>query len=315
MPIAALAGGSVGSSLRLVLLREESLRWEDDKVLGLRRLVVANVEHGWWPGDGSPIQQICFAEKKGESSSWLAVRYHSATSILHPRYLLAPAPKRSSLLLQNEEEDRYLSSRLDPNHIVTIPTNSTGGISHADISFNPWDPTQLAIISQQGDWSIWRLERQVEPKGCWQIKPVKSGHISQEHDTDLDANASNEDGWGTVLWAGGGDMILVANRRMLSVIQIDEDRKRVVLPDLSLSKGGDWILDVKASRSDDSRFFVTTSTRIFWLQITASEHGQNVSESQSDASILLSWKHFRGQGDISLRMSVLNDEESMIRSK
>lgn len=312
MPIAAIAGGSAGSSLRLVLLREETLRWEGDRMLGLRRLAFGDEAHGWWPGNGSPIQQVCFAEANGESSSWLAVRYHDATSILHPRFLLAPVHRRSPRSLQNE--DRYLPSRLDPNHIVTLPIQFSGGSTHADVSFNPWDSTQFAIIDQQGDWSIWSLERHVEPKRYWETKAGISGHISQGHEQVSDSTMCNEDGWGTVLWAGGGEIIIGANRRMLSVFQVNEDGKRLVSPDLILSKDDDWILDVKASPLDDTHFFVTTSTRIFWLRIIASEDTPKNIECQPGASVLLSWRHFRGQ-DISLRMSVLNDEESMLFSQ
>lgn len=296
VPIAALASGPAGTLLRLVLLNEEKLRWEGDGV-GLRRLVIADEEHGWWPTNGSPIQQVSFAETKGKSRSWLAVRYHGATSILHPLFQSAPVHRRSPPFVHNEA--RLLRSRLDPNHIVTLPMQSTGGSPHADVAINPWDVTKIAVVDQQGGWSIWELKQQIHPKESWKAKKRVTGHVSQGHEQDQDSTMRDEDGWGAVLWARNGDMILIANRRMLAGFQI-EDGKRLLLPDLSLSKNDDWILDMKANPSDESQFFVTTSLRIFWLGIATGD----------DVSILLSWRHFRHQADISLRMSVLDDEES-----
>lgn len=306
-PIVAIACGSAGDVLRLVLLRKEKLGWEGDNELGLQRQAFRGAEQGWWSGKCGPILQVCFAETKGESSSWLAVRYHSATAILYPLLLTNPVqenPYPRSL-------PQFPPSRLDANYIATLFIQSTGGSPHADVSFNPWDNTQFGIIDDQGHWTLWRLDRQFKRKGRWTTKAGLSGHIADGNAEDLESVDNNNDGWGTILWAGSGDTIVVANRRMLSLFQINKNVKRLISPNLSLSRTADMILDVRRSPSDDDHVFVTTCTRIFWLNIPPFVESQSDKESELGASVLLSWRHFRDQEDVSLRISVLKDEESV----
>lgn len=305
--IAAIACGSACDTLRLVLLRKEKLGWEDDKELGLRRLAFKGAEQGCWSGKSGPILQVCFAQTKGKSRPWLAVRYHCATAILYPLLMSNPVQANSSPLSLS----RYPSSRLDANHIATLSIQTTGGFPHADVSFNPWDNMQIGIVDDQGYWTLWRLNRHAQRTGFWTTKAGLSGHIAEGNVKDSESEPNNNDGWGTILWAGSGDTIVVANRRMLSLFQIKNNTKRLISPNLSLSGSADLILDVRRSPSDDNHIFVTTCTRIFWLHIPPSGDSQSDKKPELEASVLLSWRHFRDQEDISLRISVLKDEESL----
>ena len=306
LPIVAIASGAAGDALRLVLLRKEKLGWEGDKEAGLRRLAIKGAEQGWWSGKWGPILQLCFAETKGESSSWLAVRYHSATAILSPLLLSNPFLGNSSQLSLS----KYPPSRLDANHIANLSLQSTGGSPHADVSFNPWDNMQFGIVDDQGHWTLWRLDRPVQRKGPWKTKAGLSGHIAEGNGEDSEPVRNYNDGWGTILWAGSGDTILVANRRMLSLFQIKKNVKRLISPNLFLSRGADLILDVRRSPSDDNHIFVTTSTRVFWLNIPPFRGIRSDKDPELGASVLLSWRHFRDPEDISLRISMLKDEGS-----
>lgn len=313
LPIAAIAGGSTGNTLRLVLLRKEQLGWEGDKELGLQRLAFRGAEQGWWSGIAGPILQVCFAETKGKSSSWLAVRYHSATAILHP--LLLSNPVQASLAPPSHSQ--YPPSRIDANHIATLSIQSTGGSPHADISFNPWDHMQFGIVDDQGHWTLWRLGRDVQHEGRWITKAGLNGHIADGSGEDSESvnNNSDNDGWATILWAGNGDTIVVANRKILCLFHVKNDVKQLISPNFSPSRSADWILDVRRSPSDDNQIFVTTCTRIFWLHIPSFGDRRSDKDPEIGASVLLSWRHFRDQEDISLRVSVLKDEESAYSSR
>lgn len=304
-PIVAIAYGPTGDTLRLLLPRKEQLSWEGDKKLGLRRLAFRDAEQGWWSGNGGPILQVCFAETNGESSPWLAVRYHRATAILNPLLLSNPVQASSSPFSLSQ----YPPSTLDANHIATLSIQSTGGSPHADVSFNPWDNMQFGIVDNQGHWTIWRLSRRAQCNGLWTTKAGPSGNIAEDNGEDSESMNKNDD-WGAILWMGSGDTIVVANRRMLSFFQIKKKVKRLTSPNLSLSKSEDLILDVRRSPSDDSHIFVTTCTRIFWIHIPSLEDGRCDKDSELGASVLLSWRHFRDPEDTSLRISVLKDEES-----
>lgn len=313
LPIAAIAGGPTGNTLRLVLLRKEQLGWEDDKELGLQRLAFRGAEQGWWSGIAGPILQVCFAETKGKSRSWLAVRYHSATAILHP--LLLSNPVQASLAPPSHSQ--YPPSRIDANHIATLSIQSTGGSPHADVSFNPWDHMQFGIVDDQGHWTLWRLGRDDQHKDLWITEAGLSGHIADGNGEDSESvnNSNDNDGWAAILWAGNGDTIVVANRKILCLFHVIKNVKQLISPNLSPSSSADWILDVRRSPSDDNQIFVTTCTRIFWLHIPSFGDRRSDKDSELRASVLLSWRHFRDQGDISLRISVLKDEESAYSSR
>lgn len=306
-PIAAFASGSAGDALRLVSLRKEKLGWERDREPVLQRLAFKGAEQSWWSGKWGPILQVCFAETIGEPSSWLAVRYHNATAILYPLLLSNPVPEISSSISLYQ----YPTSGIDANHITTLSIQSTGGSPHADVSFNPWDNREFGIVDDQGHWTLWRLDKHVHRRDLWKTEAGLSGHIGEADGEESESEINEEDGWGTILWAGGGDTIVVANRRTLAFFRIKENVKRLISPNLSLSGSADWILDARRSPSDDKHIFVTTCTRIFWLQIPPFGGSRGDKNSKLEASVLLSWTHFRDPQDISLRINVLKDEESV----
>ena len=306
-PIAAFASGSAGDALRLVSLRKEKLGWERDREPVLQRLAFKGAEQSWRPGKWGPILQVCFAETTGEPSSWLAVRYHKATAILYPLLLSNPVRENSSSISLYQ----YPTSRIDANHITTLSIQSTGGSPHADVSFNPWDNREFGIVDDQGHWTLWTLDKHVHRRDLWKTKAGLSGHIGEADGEESESDINEEDGWGTILWAGGGDTIVVANRRTLAFFKIKKNVKRLISPNISLSGSADWILDVRRSPSDDNHIFVTTCTRIFWLHIPPFGDSRGDKNSKLGASVLLSWTHFRDPQDISLRINVLKDEDSV----
>lgn len=317
IPIAALSGGAAGELLRLVLLTGEDIGLRDKWDGKIRRLTTAGGCQGWWSGNGSPIQQLCFATTKNTGKQWLGVRYHGATSILCPLLKPASSSRRGTEL----SVSRHQPFEIATNHVTTIPIQRTGGSDHADLSFNPWNHRQLAIVDQEGFWGIWILEKQVHRKDLWMTKAGLSGQVSETLETGPDRGMSRQKndtkhskrsskyGWGAIVWAGDGNTLVVANRRTLSVYHISETLQRLNVPDLFLSENADWILDVRRSPLDDSHIFLTTSSRIFWLRVLPLGKNDDYPDAEPGISILLSWRHFRDRDDISLRMSLLKDED------
>lgn len=316
IPIAALSGGAAGELLRLVLLTGEDIGLRDKWDGKIRRLTTAGGCQGWWCGNGSPIQQLCFATTKNTRKQWLGVRYHGATSILCPLLKSTSSSRGTELSVS-----RYQPSEIAANHVATISIQRTGGSDHADLSFNPWNHRQLAIVDQEGVWGIWILEKQVHRKDLWTTKAGLNGQVSEtleagpdrgvsrQKNNTKDSKRSSKYGWGAILWAGDGNTLVVANRRTLSVYHISETLRRLNVPDLFLSESADWILDVRRSPSDDSHIFLTTSSRIFWLRVLPLSKNDDYPDAEPGISILLSWRHFRDRDDISLRMSILKDED------
>lgn len=310
VPIVAFASGSAGEKVRLIRLRKDQLGWDGDGEVFLRYLTPDDEEQGWWCGNASPIHQLCFAESERGSSSWLAVRYHGVISILNPRLLLRPLPKSPSYS-SHLTATQNRQSILDANHTVTLSAEQTGGFPYADLSFNIWNNRQFAVVDQQGGWSIWELENHRLHGGSCTTKAGPSGHITEDLEENPDSTAY-KDGWGIILWAGDENTIVVANRRKFSVFHIlSNNTKRLFTPDLALSESTDRILDLKRNPSDDTHIFLTTSTRIFWLQIIPGNGDHSEADTDSGAKILLSWWHFRDHDDNSLQMNVLIEGNSM----
>ena len=306
VPIIAAAGNEAGDAVRLALLVKKIVGWHGNKTVGLKLLEVPNKERAWWSGHGGPIQQLAFAE--GEDTSWLAVRSAGAVTVLRPVLRRSMTPSASTFP-PTKRGGLYASSRLDPNPIATLPKERTGGAPHADFSFNPWYGKQFALVDQDGRWSVWNVEYENKRRDLWALDAGPAGTMHDEHNEPSDASAVNADGWRSILWAGNVHTLLVFSRRTFVLCNLQDVSERLAGPNLAPAKSGDWILDVKRSPSESSQLFVVTSSRIFWLSIISFGEVQEKGDPNPGAQILLSWRHFRDQEDISLRINVFNDIE------
>ena len=311
VPIIAVAGGPSGDAVRLIRLKKEQIGWESNKSVRLTNFILEDQEQGWWSTNGSPIQQICFAETDGTARARLAVRYHGAVSVLEPLLHAVAVPAKSFYDPQMRRA-RYSEARLDANPILTLTTARTGGSPHADVSFNPWRVAQFAIIDQQGHWTIWELNpsTQLRDRASGVVGP--SGFVSDEPIDGAESNKerNNGDGWGSIIWAGDRSTIVVANRTTLSVFSIDDDIRRLHVPKLLVAKRAERILDLKRSPLNLAHVILLTSSRVFWLHITPGDHTGGEEILEPGATILLSWVHFRDHHDASLRLDVLEDDDS-----
>ena len=166
------------------------------------------------------------------------------------------------------------------NVLVTLPIHRTGDFPHTDVSFDPWNPRRFAIVDSQGHWSVWNLKNSVRSKEVWEALEV---------------------------WIGNQDRntIIVALRTSLVTLSLDDPRRLHVI-DLNLAKTGERILDLKRRPSDKSYFLVATTSRIILLWARP-DVDPNSSYSNLTVLSVLSWKHFRNQQDVSLKLSVLED--------
>ena len=300
VPIVAIAAGAAGELLRLVRLKEEQVGWGGENFT-LDNLTAKNGEKGWWTGNGTPIKQLVFAEAQGHLGYWLAVRYHGAVSIFRP--LLRSDPEFTTS--HGTGRAHLPSSRLDVNHVVTLPEN---GAPFSDVTFNPWNHQQVATIDQEGSWSVWVVDAttRFKQKGRGTISKISNGHIFDDEKQDYAPFRPMLDGWGAVLWAQNPNIIAVAGRTAFAVFDIETSSRQALVPELTSSRTGDWILDVKKSSRDPSSVFVATSLCVYWLHISKPEQMSGTAELKSNAQCLLTWKHFRDREDTSLRLNILD---------
>ena len=297
-PIVAIAGGASGEAVRLVLLTREELGWKDGKTFKLNTQTAKGCLEGWWSGNAGPVQQLCFAETKGQANAWLAVRYQCAISILQPRLLSSNPDSAHGVLTP------YPLSPLDAHHIVTLPVQCANSVPFANVSFNPWNPLQFATIDQKGDWSVWNLAKE---GGSWSIKgeQARTGSTLGGHDDDPSSSPAGTDGWGAVLWVGDYHKIFVASRTELSLFDIESGPQPLPVPDIVGKAPTDWILDMKRNPLNPSHVWVVTSSTLSCLWVDG-EQDSDMGGSKPGAKCLLSWRHFRAQEDSSLRLNVVD---------
>lgn len=307
VPIVAAAGGEAGEAVRLSCVGKKRVGWHGNTTIGLTYSEIKDKEHGWWSGNGGPIQQLSFAEDGGNSSPWLAVRCPGATSILHP--VLRPSTVLPVSPYPSLRAGLYQASRLDPNPVAVLPTEMTAGAPHADVSFNPWYEKQLAIVDQRGMWSVWDIEYKSKRRDLWTVKAGRVGSIQDGQIRGSDLSNIDTDGWGSILWAYNVHTLIVFGRRTFVLYNLKDDSEHLLGPDLALATGQDWILGVKRSPSDKCHVFVVTSSRIFWLRINGFGEVKEKENPDIGAEILLSWRHFRDPDDASLGLNILRDTE------
>ena len=307
IPITVVAGGVAGERVRFLQPKRQMLRWPEYKSIGLLSSTLEGAEEVWWSGNGSPIQQLCFSSIEDISGGWLAARYHGATTIFRPLYHQEPVA--SSRTAKGYHPNTVCPpSRINPNPIISLDIQATGGAPHVDVSFNPWYERQLAIIDTQGYWSIWDIEGQ--HGRTWTAKPGHGGHLSDGLAEGEERSSSlNPDGWGMVLFVSNVSTLIIVGRRSLAIINVGSNKHRLEAPDIGLTKGADWILDIKRSPVESNQVFVVTSACIFWIEVRSQNDSGNSDQTVSGAVILLAWLHFRNKEDISLRMEVVSHDE------
>lgn len=312
VPIIAVAGGAAGGAVRLVLLNKEELGWEESKNAKLTSFTANRGEEGYWVGNGSPIQQLVFADMEDEAKPWLAVRYGGAISILQPLLhaeIYFREPSRPNML-------PYTPSRLDPNHIVTLQVQRSGGFPIADVTFNPWNNRQIATIDQRGHWAIWNVDVQTHKTGAWTINESIKGTVSETSAQGQGEPKIVGDGWGAILWSSDMNTIVVSNRTMLAVYDVTNDPLKLAVPCDFVNMATDWILDLKRSPSDPDLVFVLTTSSIFCLHVSNPRNeDESIKSIESGARRLLSWRHFRDPQDISLRMNITQGRGNVTHGK
>ncbi|KAF2816439.1 uncharacterized protein BDZ99DRAFT_407237 [Mytilinidion resinicola] len=309
--IAAMPCGETGHMLRIVRVREDRQGWGEDQGvwLNVSSLHKEDGWSGWWPGEGASIRQICFGDSS-QSGSFMAARMPAKTVLFRPFLRWSPIETRLS------ETHRLPPSRLDPHPILDIPFARTGGSPHADVSFNPWYRRQLAFVDEKGNWSVWELVGQDRRRVDYDISCSYTGTIipptPEDPISDVPgATQASEDGWARILWIGNVNTIVVCNRRQMGVFDISgetKEAKRLSCPDFGLARTSSWILDVQRSQQNQKRFFVLTSTMLYLVEVRSAAEDTDYGLQESEAAVILSWRHFRGAEDLTLQIRLSNSE-------
>jgi RNA polymerase I-specific transcription initiation factor RRN6 len=301
----AIPGGEGGEALRLVRIETETYGWDEHDA---RILVPSpNDEVGWWVGKGAPIQQICTPEilSQEDNGSFVAVRLSGATLVFRPRYRATPVPPTGVHL-----GCTIPPSRIDANLLLELLPRIWQGQQHADVTFNPWNQHQLAVVDQAGDWAIFKLQREHRGNDVYILKEIHRGSLELYEEcskTREQATAVQQDGWARIHWVADTNTLLICTRRQFQLFSLSQE---TTLSFSTFLPKNQWFLDVRRCPTLPSWLFVLTSTQVLWLEILP-ETDRGVDVTAKAGKILLSSHHFRDPSDLGLQFTIENDPHGM----
>ena len=305
VPVIAVPGGAAGELVRIIQLVPEIIGWDDESSVKLKDEILYPKVQGLWSGNGSNVQQLQFAEINNEPTEWLAVRHGGSITILRVilREREIPTLFRLSYFPAIDEDVEFL---LELEHIHTLIPQHSGGMSYADVCFNPWNPFEFAVVDQASQWRIWRNQAIQKRRNVWTLVAGLSGQLDEDVSEDSDPcshSNSKHDGWAAVKWISDGTGVVVCNRKSTKCFELRDPPGLTSAFNLGLKKSKAWILDIKQIPRNPDHFFITTSSRLFYVRLSLA-HAKDQEEAQFSTKILCSWVHFRNEVDLSLTMCI-----------
>jgi RNA polymerase I-specific transcription initiation factor RRN6 len=273
--VAAFVSGPAGTEVRVVQVQLQKQGWDDSKYVWLEVPVISG-EETIWRSDGSPVQQICFAQSLESGENLLAVRTTSRVLIFKP-VLRKAGPNRLQLKL-----------------LFEVSTADNDGVPYADVAFNPWFPRQFAIIDRSARWQVWEFRsRESSDASC-----VHTSAIEENLTPKSDLN----DGWTRLMWTCSPSVVLVATRRTVKLYDITSSSPKLQDIDVDTSGVSGWVLDVAGVPSDPTRALVLTTTQ---LHVVSVEERNGEVRARSTMRV----RHFKSAEDITLRFVLFRDEK------
>jgi RNA polymerase I-specific transcription initiation factor RRN6 len=314
--ILAVATGNSGESLRLAHVEDSEWIWDEDtdSVLHLSVLdSVDNFEEAIWSSDGLPISQIKFVSDNSTSDPirWLLVQKQTSTVILSPRYDKHPRTRGRS---KQQTVSPTELSRINPNPLVTLRHQETGGNAHIDVAFNaPADgrPPQLCVMDECGYWTLWNVIGKAGwGSGSWRLSLCKCGHIFEGSLQGIPSTslypATRHGAFFVGTSQAGGEEdpfsgfesqegslrrsahLLAWNAERIEIMDVRTDALLAKLDIITTEVKHGRILDVQASPVSQNHIFVLTTRYVIWVDVFFTSPG---SESGFQPLALLTCPH------------------------
>jgi RNA polymerase I-specific transcription initiation factor RRN6 len=191
----------------------------------------------------------------------------------------------------------------------------TKGVKHSDVTFNPWYADELAIVDTNGNTAVFEISPN-STKASHSTKEFRVANMrtcdfpsAHESDDDRSQNHPQRD-WARVMWVTNPKTLLICTRTQLAMIDIKRQSTHEPpwhIPKLGLDETSNWILDIRRHPLHLNQVFVLTSTHVFWLYIGSEDDDYSENGLQCGANLVASIRHFRGQADVTLQLSVTPD--------
>lgn len=301
IPVFVMASGIAAHVLQISQLATETRGWGKTSKDRLDLLTNSSTETGYWRNTSGTIRQITFSDTDKESSTWLAVRQDSVVTIFLP--ILSEKSYHPTSV--NIFREFLAPSHLNVNPVASISIGNSVSLSHSDLSFNPWLPRQFATIDSSGCWTIYNIEQSCQGPSYEEISKKSAGSIFDGHDFMhplRSTSSSLADEWYRIMWISNVNTIVVCNRFHLAIFHLSPKPTRLKSPVIISNDSTDWILDIVRFPSNNTQFFVLTTSRIYWIQVISSFEQSENEEDPLGGSVILSYRHFRSPYDESLKL-------------
>ncbi|MCJ1308338.1 hypothetical protein MMC25_001991 [Agyrium rufum] len=332
--VAACVCGANGEDVRIAMLTSQYFTLEGNPDNSFRTHSFKESEQGFWCGPGDPVRQLCFSAQADRPGALLAVRNQRFLTILQPELKQKYVPP--SVFSEARGKARYAASKVDANCLLSMSAGDLGLSTLADVSFNPWYDQQVAVIDDQGKWTLYELRKEHRKYNVDLIAQsiLESSNHSEDSDPSVynvvAANAKPDkidekddgipisDGWARVLWVSNFTTLLVCNRNAIAIYDFKggNHTMKSSQPKSVMKVGSGQILDVRRSDSDFSSVFVLSTDKVCLLRVRNSQ-GSDEDVANPPAQLELVWRHYRNPFDMSMQIcfkSVDRETHILLRS-
>ncbi len=297
VPIVASADGPAQAHVRISPIETDSLPADDRSVI--QTLISVHntsknvLQHRL--ASAETILQICFSAHH----AIVGIRKASSITLLRP-------------LWRGRAQRRHLShvhsSSVGLDNVLVLPISRTGGHPLAHFAFDHREERQLAVVDVHGVWSVWS----VGGKGSSSARVLFQAHLKAPgrllpYNLHMAKSTSSEDGWHRICWLGSlnapENVLLACSRQSAAVYSVSGELLGAVDMRIGTKSAKYWILDVQPCVAYHDICFVLTSTRIMAMRLADGVF--DTATNREPLTLMCSRDHFRGQQDLTLRMSVL----------
>ena len=285
-----------------------------------------------WTGDGLPISRIKFVTSIAANVSlrWLVVQKETSTTILCPEYhKIQVAENKSYVRLQQS------LSRVQPNPLITIGHQETGGNAHSDVAFNPGHgdhPPQLCIMDECGYWTLWNVANFTRTdKKRLRLSLFRCGHIWEGSLNSIPSTPGYPaENHGVIFGGAGRDRIVrswdvernnfeAMRTRSNYILQWNSERIEISdtvsssvlpkIPDFSTTRFTfGRIVDVQANPRNQNQIFILTACFVVWVDLSPISEDLGA---RSAPRILLTTPHeMAGKGTLKMDVTPATHEGS-----
>ena len=200
---------------------------------------------------------------------------------MYTRYsdLLAVITDRSLVLIKIKSIDNQ-NGTMKYNVMDPLDFTTFGDYPFADVTFNPMDPQQFAVVDTKGNWTMGTIPTQLKRSSKLQLSSTNRGTI---YDPEALSHRKH------IAWSTNNSRILVSDETKIMELDLNE----MVQTEIVVAKTWSSLLDL-VELTDDYKVLLTSMEIII----------MHIDREKDEVTRILSWKHDLDPLDPTYRMFI-----------